>query len=215
MSAIKAGIHRLQNFNFTTFISNSTSGSLVPFRKCCKEEELFSVSDRKCVHDFAGSRPDPSKFEIYYGFPCSHTDYKFSENNLSQIQNFFQDGSADIRLHNAEMTYHLKWGQYCLDVEKENKFNPILITCDLSLGAMEVSLVYLIPYLVSLLLMVITFYLHVAIPELRAKVKDKCFLSYLACLVLWILFYADVWGINGISLLFSLFGKTGTYRIEI
>lgn len=206
---MRAGIYRLQNFDFS---------SVIPIQKCCKDNQLYSVGNRKCVsHHFNSSlsnsdvRLDPSKFDVYYGFPCSYPDYRYSVTNSSWIQNFSQNGSLVLHSSNKGPTYNLEWGQYCLDLEKGSfKLNPLLISCDQLLPAMPVNPGFLIFYSVSLLLAFITVSIFLAIPELRAKVKDKCFICYSISFIFWMIIQGDVWGLNEFSVLRNL-SVDGTY----
>lgn len=183
----------IPNFNLTTLISDSTSRSLVPFKRCCNDDQLFSVDEQKCVLiDFNASlpylnsirRPDPSKFKINYGLPCWNSAYANSGTNSSRIVNYFHNGSINAYLKNEERTSLLQWGNYCLDGAKET-CNPILITCDESFPFKSaMGPVHLIIFFVSLLLIAATFSLYLALTELRVKIKDKCFMCYLICLTL-------------------------------
>lgn len=211
MSASVNMIHWLTPiFNITTLIPDTTSYSLVPFQKCCGYDQLLAAKGLKCVSVGDDARLllhlNLSRLKIHFGFPCGLLEYKDSQANVSRIGNFHYDGSVKVHFSNEEIPHVLEWGQYCIDVLVwspvpypnilMNRYHPILITCG-QLSVLTLPGPVLFFYLfssVSILLTFTTLILYLAIPELRAKVKDKCFICFLVFLtfMLLIAFWMDL-----------------------
>lgn len=179
------------NYNFSTITSDFTFHSTEPFPKCCLGLQLLSSAERKCVSDDSNTRlpnvnstsySGGSNSQIRCGRSSSNSNESWSfDTNIARIAEFFHDGSVSAILKNE--SYNLKQHTYCLDAERDT-FNLVLILCDpQNSPATRRSVIIILLFSVSFILIVSTFSIYVAIPELREKVKDKCFICYLASLI--------------------------------
>lgn len=223
--------------NLTVLISDPTSNSRVPFPKCCLSNQLIAADLMACTFvdynasspDYAHAvlRPDPTKFQISYGYPCkSIVRFDPARASSAKMASLHHDGSARAYVNNETTPRIFDWEQYCVEVmarpmpsvprDKNIQFLPVLVTCEewslLGLPGPELLSFLLEPPSIALLIITLTLYL--AVPELRQKVKDKCFICFLAFLtfMMLIIFSRRLENYNLIDLSIDLHG---TYYIDL
>lgn len=167
----------------------------VQFQKCCSGGNI-SVFDGgtklECIYEYLAINPnsDPhlssSPFEISRGLPCLHENsiLKNDSDFVARIGEFSTDGTIMAYLYENE-SKRFKPGQYCLHT---NTGAPEIIICRSSeFFPFWISVVFVI----SVLLIILTLILHLVTPELRKKIKDKCFIYYLGSLVVSLILFGE------------------------
>ena len=120
--------------------------------------------------------PDPWNFSITsFGLPRNRSHYA-NTGYTAEIGDFFQNGSLNVG------SAHLELSDYCIDAQETLRHFVLVVSQRGSHLRIIQPLSFLFSFCTSLLLMAVTLTIYLAIPELRRKVHDKCFICYLAFL---------------------------------
>lgn len=207
------------NYNLSILMSNFTSHSMESFPKCCPENQSFSFTKKECIRaDFGTCRlpcyenltthSGQSNSKIHCGYQFSNSDASWSfDKDKVMVDEYFHNGNVNIRVGMENKFRQLESDTYCLEEERETT-NPILIVCDAEPSPSIFSTILGFFCLLSFLLIVTTFIIYLAIPELRKKVKDRCFICYLASHIINIILLAT-------EIYDDPFVNNGTYLTEV
>lgn len=186
------------SYNFSTLYSDFKSHSAAPFPKCCLYNESISIVEERCiVADFDVGLPHKNTTP-YLRRLNSRTYWRDSSSYLIDMwiptqqilgnpkaDKFFDDGSVNIR--KGSESGHLPHGMFCLDVAGKDTnllIYPFFVITDALSGVHPIlKFILNLAIWVSFPLLVLTFIIYAIIPELREKVKNKCFLCYLVLLI--------------------------------
>lgn len=148
--------------------------------KCCRPGQLLEQRDgQPCVPDTRRSPdslwPGWNSTGIPVGLPCNLSNYT-PASSLARIDEFFANGSLTAGY------VHLAPGEFCVDAHTTDG-RYVLVVCRTGRYLrVDQSVCFMLVFWTSLLLMLVTLIIHLAMPELRRRVHDKCFVCYLALL---------------------------------
>lgn len=213
------------SYNFSTLYSDfhslSAAHSAEPFPKCCFYNESISIAEGGCIlADFDIGVPHKNWPEYLERFNLHSPDRARLVEVTQEIEfeRFFDNGTVNIRM--GSKVRNLERGSFCLDVQRKYANEPwIMLMVDnydvwLSLQPEivfdHVFFFWVSIYWLSFLFIVLTFIIYISMPELRVKVKNKCFSCYLAVLILaMICLYMDDY-----EFITVLIEREGTYLIK-